>query len=43
MGEKKFETQTYEEFIILENLENGIYVLNLKQDNQKRYKRIVIH
>lgn len=43
MGEKKFETQTYEESIILENLETDIYVFYLKQDNQKRYKRIVIH
>jgi len=43
LGEKKFETQTYEESIILENLETGIYVFYLKQDNQKRYKRLVIH
>ena len=43
LGEKKFETQTHEESIILENLETGIYVFYLKQDNQKRYKRLVIH
>ena len=43
LDEKKFETQTYEESIILENLETDIYVFYLKQDNQKRYKRPVIH
>ncbi|MGI9541586.1 MAG: T9SS type A sorting domain-containing protein [Flavobacteriaceae bacterium] len=43
LGEKKFETQTHEESIILEDFETGIYVFYLKQDYQKRYKRLVIH
>jgi hypothetical protein len=43
LGEKKFETHTYEDAIMLNELETGIYVFYLKQDDQKGYKRLVIH
>ena len=43
LGEKKFETHTFEEAIFLNNLEKGIYLFYLQQDNQKRYKRLIIH
>jgi|UPI000591841B hypothetical protein len=43
LGEKKFEMHTYENAIILDRLETGIYLFYLKQGEQKGYKRLVIH
>jgi hypothetical protein len=34
---------TYENAIILDRLETGIYLFYLKQGEQKGYKRLVIH
>jgi hypothetical protein len=43
LGEKKIEIHTYEDAILLSELETGIYVFYLKQDGKKGYKRLVIH
>jgi len=43
LGEKKNEIHTYEDAILLSELETGIYVFYLKQDGKKGYKRLVIH
>lgn len=42
LGEKKYETQTYEDHILLDELTTGIYIFKLEQEGQKVLKRLII-
>ena len=42
LGEKKFETHTYDDYILLDQLTTGIYIFKLEQEGHKGLKRLIV-
>ena len=42
LGEKKFETKTFEDQIFLEELKTGLYIFRLEQEYKTGLKRLVV-